>query len=130
MTSNTPTPAEKIAAWSDSLCDLSALGLMYNQNLHDRESFRVCAVRSAATTFTISSSCVSRCLASQTNPRVMPSKAWKSLGLPMASYLLISTLVTPLACRTPSACGAGKGKCISTCRVVWLRKHDIILPTT
>jgi ADP-ribose pyrophosphatase YjhB (NUDIX family) len=40
MSSRPLSPAEQIAAWSDRLRDLSALGLMYNQNLHDRESYQ------------------------------------------------------------------------------------------
>jgi hypothetical protein len=40
MTSSSLAIAEQIAAWSDKLRDLSALGSMYKQNLHDRESFQ------------------------------------------------------------------------------------------
>lgn len=33
------TPAQQIALWADKLRDLSAMGLMFSQNPHDRESY-------------------------------------------------------------------------------------------
>ena len=34
------TPAEQIALWADRLRDISAMGLHFTENAHDREGFR------------------------------------------------------------------------------------------
>jgi len=34
------TPAQRIALWADQLRDISAMGLIFCKNFHDRESFR------------------------------------------------------------------------------------------
>jgi ADP-ribose pyrophosphatase YjhB (NUDIX family) len=39
MEEPTMTPAQQIALWADRLRDLSAMGLMFTQNPHDRESY-------------------------------------------------------------------------------------------
>lgn len=34
------TPAQRIALWADKLRDISAMGLMFSRNVHNRESYR------------------------------------------------------------------------------------------